>query len=49
MYLGSQVHLFTLIMWIFYKSFSNIDSHCGYELPWSPLRLLPYSSNLIII
>jgi len=33
-----QPHSFTLFQWIAWVIVANIDDHCGYEFPWSPVR-----------
>ncbi|KAF0693564.1 Aste57867_15429 [Aphanomyces stellatus] len=35
-------HLLTLWVWMCVRVIQSIDSHCGYELPWSPTRFLPF-------
>jgi sterol desaturase/sphingolipid hydroxylase (fatty acid hydroxylase superfamily) len=31
-------HSFTLFQWLAWAIVANIDDHCGYEFPWSPVR-----------
>ena len=33
-----QPHSFTLFQWVIWLLVANIDDHCGYEFPWSPVR-----------
>lgn len=33
-----QAHSFTLFQWLIWILVANIDDHCGYEFPWSPVR-----------
>ncbi|KAG9407920.1 Methylsterol monooxygenase 1 [Aphanomyces cochlioides] len=35
-------HLLTLWVWMSVRIIQSIDSHCGYELPWSLTRVLPF-------
>ncbi|RHY12692.1 hypothetical protein DYB25_003363 [Aphanomyces astaci] len=35
-------HLLTLWVWMCVRVIQSVDSHCGYELPWSPTRFLPF-------
>ncbi|ETW07628.1 hypothetical protein H310_02098 [Aphanomyces invadans] len=35
-------HLLTLWVWMCVRIIQSVDSHCGYELPWSPTRFLPF-------
>ncbi len=44
-FLGSNVHLSTILMWLTMRIFETIDGHCGYEFSWSPYRLLPLSGS----
>ncbi len=43
--LGKKAHLFTYLMWITLRIAETTDGHCGYELSWSPFRLLPMSAG----
>lgn len=36
-------HLLTLYLWIAMRQWEAAEGHCGYELPWSPSRLLGHS------
>ncbi len=44
--LGSRIHLTTLFLWISIKLLANKLGHCGYEFPWSPLYVLPFTSSV---
>jgi sterol desaturase/sphingolipid hydroxylase (fatty acid hydroxylase superfamily) len=35
-------HLFTFYLWIFIRQLDSLDTHCGYEFPWHPHRLIPF-------
>jgi len=39
------VHGYTLFMWTLLRTGETIDGHSGYEFPWSPYRLLPFSGS----
>jgi len=39
------VHTYTLWMWALLRTGETTDGHCGYEFPWSPYRLLPFSGS----
>ncbi|MEZ4389616.1 MAG: sterol desaturase family protein [Polyangiales bacterium] len=43
MLLGS--HLLTIFAWIAVRQWEAAEGHCGYELPWSPSRLIPGSEG----
>jgi methylsterol monooxygenase len=36
-----ELHLFTMYAWIFLRLFQAIDSHSGYDFPWSLRHFLP--------
>mmetsp|Transcript_19879 Transcript_19879/g.22515 ORF Transcript_19879/g.22515 Transcript_19879/m.22515 type:complete len:87 (+) Transcript_19879:1080-1340(+) len=38
------MHMVTVLSWIFIRVAEGFDGHSGYEFPWSPFRLLPFSS-----
>jgi methylsterol monooxygenase len=37
-----SVHLFTFGVWIFIRVLGIVDSHSGYNLPWSAHQFLPF-------
>lgn len=37
------MHVFTQWCWIIVRMCESVDSHSGYDFPWSPLRLIPFS------
>lgn len=37
-----DLHLFTMYMWIVLRLFQAIDSHSGYDFPWSLRHFLPF-------
>lgn len=44
MYTGN-LHLFTLCLWITMRLFQAVDSHSGYDFPWSLNKFLPFWSG----
>ena len=45
MILMKKVHTATLILWNIIRVFETADGHSGYDFPWSPFRLLPFSGT----
>lgn len=43
--LGSRMHYFTYLIWILVRVAESMDGHSGYEFPWSPFRLIPFSAS----
>lgn len=43
--LGKQMHMWSLICWNIFRSYESIEAHSGYEFPWSPFRVLPFSTS----
>ncbi|CCK70158.1 methylsterol monooxygenase KNAG_0D04120 [Huiozyma naganishii CBS 8797] len=41
MYTG-ELHLFTLCLWVVLRLFQAVDSHSGYDFPWSLNKFLPF-------
>ncbi|AAS53943.1 AFR572Wp [Eremothecium gossypii ATCC 10895] len=37
-----KLHLFTLCLWITLRLFQAVDSHSGYDFPWSLNKFLPF-------
>lgn len=37
-----ELHLFTITCWIVMRLFQAVDSHSGYDFPWSLNRFLPF-------
>lgn len=37
-----KLHLFTLCIWIVLRLFQAVDSHSGYDFPWSLNKFLPF-------
>lgn len=44
--LGKQMHLYTFLMYNMLRTVEGFDAHCGYQFPWSPVRLLPLTSKI---
>jgi len=43
--LGKHIHIWTVMCWNLVRTLESIESHSGYEFPWSPFRLLPFASS----
>lgn len=43
--LGNKCHVVTFWLWIIFQNFESVDAHCGYEFPWSPIRVLPMAAG----
>lgn len=43
--LKKRMHFYTAMIWMFARSWETTDGHSGYEFPWSPFRLLPFSTS----
>ncbi|KKA27670.1 hypothetical protein TD95_001240 [Thielaviopsis punctulata] len=41
-YLTKDLHLFTMYVWIVGRLFQAVDSHSGYDFPWSLRHFLPF-------
>jgi sterol desaturase/sphingolipid hydroxylase (fatty acid hydroxylase superfamily) len=41
--LNKHIHFYTVMCWIFFRLGETLDCHSGYEFPWSPYRLIPFS------
>ncbi|KXJ89606.1 ERG25, C-4 methyl sterol oxidase [Microdochium bolleyi] len=39
---GGDLHLFTMHVWMILRVFQAVDSHSGYDFPWSLNKLLPF-------
>lgn len=39
----SNVHLATVLLGAVLRTFEVVDAHSGYDFPWSPFRVLPFS------
>ena len=43
--LGSNMHYVSLLAWTVFRVGEGVDGHSGYEFPWSPFRLIPFSAS----
>lgn len=43
--LGRNLHIATYFAWALLRTGEGVDGHSGYEFPWSPYRLLPFSTS----
>ncbi len=43
--LALGVHVATLYVWIVVRQWEAAEGHCGYDLPWTPSKLLPGSDG----
>ena len=41
--LGKNIHITTAWAWLIWGIGATIEQHCGYELPFSPYGILPFS------
>eukprot|EP00350_Pseudokeronopsis_sp_OXSARD2_P001614 CAMPEP_0170541912 /NCGR_PEP_ID=MMETSP0211-20121228/1514_1 /TAXON_ID=311385 /ORGANISM="Pseudokeronopsis sp., Strain OXSARD2" /LENGTH=244 /DNA_ID=CAMNT_0010844819 /DNA_START=213 /DNA_END=947 /DNA_ORIENTATION=+ len=42
--LGQRMHFVTFLLYATIRTCEGFDAHCGYEFPWSPVRLLPLTN-----
>ena len=43
--LGKRLHYVTFMMVVTWTQFATINDHCGYDFPWSPKGILPFSTD----
>jgi len=41
MILGKGMHFYTWLLYFAFRTIDGIESHCGYDFPWSPVKVLP--------
>lgn len=41
--LGRSIHVTTAVGWLFSKSVESLDGHSGYQLSWSPFKVMPFT------
>jgi 4-alpha-methyl-delta7-sterol-4alpha-methyl oxidase len=41
------VHVVTLWVWLIFRQWEAAEGHCGYDFPWSPTHLLPFSDGAV--
>lgn len=46
--LGQKMHFLTFLVWISYRIGDTIDQHGGYDFPWAPYSILPFSSKFYL-
>uniref|UniRef100_A0A7S2MS67 Fatty acid hydroxylase domain-containing protein n=1 Tax=Helicotheca tamesis TaxID=374047 RepID=A0A7S2MS67_9STRA len=39
-----QPHSFVFFQWSIWVVYANLDDHCGYSFPWSPVRWFPFAA-----
>ena len=39
------VHIYTVIVWLTFRTIESLDGHCGYDWPWAVTNLLPFSAG----
>jgi len=42
------LHYYVFWMWMIVRVGETVDGHCGYNFPWSPYRLLPFSGSAAV-
>ncbi|OMJ82874.1 hypothetical protein SteCoe_16342 [Stentor coeruleus] len=45
MILGPKCHIFAWFIWAIIRTFETVDGHSGYDFPWSPFRMIPFSAG----
>ena len=45
MLIGKRLHFLGMASWVFFKISHTIDNHCGFDTPWSPYSVIPFSSK----
>lgn len=43
--LGQRMHFTSLLSFTFLRVWETFDFHSGFEIPWSPYRILPFASS----
>ena len=43
LYGQKNVHVMTWFAWVFIRAINTSEGHSGYELPWSPFAIIPFS------
>ena len=39
------MHRVTFLGWLLFRQYETHESHSGYDFPWSPLAVFPFSSE----
>ena len=45
MILGKHNHFYATVIWSIVRLLDSTEGHSGYEIPWSPLRLVPFATS----
>jgi sterol desaturase/sphingolipid hydroxylase (fatty acid hydroxylase superfamily) len=43
--LGPNMHYFGYLVWVFIRVSETNSGHCGYDFPWNPYSLIPFSTT----
>ena len=43
-----RVHAVTYYMWVIFRTVFAIEAHSGYFVPWSPFKILPFTTSTIL-
>lgn len=43
--LGHRCHIWTLMLWGALRILETHEAHCGYEMPWSIFRIVPFGAD----
>lgn len=43
--LGTRLHVATYLFFVAQKVFATNETHSGFEVPWSPTRILPLANG----
>jgi sterol desaturase/sphingolipid hydroxylase (fatty acid hydroxylase superfamily) len=43
--LDYRCHVVTYCLWMALRVIETVDGHSGYDFPWSPFRILPFSAG----
>jgi sterol desaturase/sphingolipid hydroxylase (fatty acid hydroxylase superfamily) len=43
--LGSRLHVVTYLFFVILKVYSTNEGHSGFEVHWSPLRIIPFANG----
>ena len=43
--LESKMHFFTQMVWYVVRISETAEGHSGYDVPWSPFRVIPFSTS----
>lgn len=41
----ANVHYITWYIWVAFRIINSAEAHSGYDFPWAPFRMIPFSSN----